>query len=106
MTTTSYLLTREQFQSFRTSFKEKSKLRILTPRDMLIYSMIRGLPVDRGFSPVTNETKLANGAAPWAALETTKASLKWSIKRHPDSFNASFENTLSPEQIAKLMEML
>lgn len=102
MTTTSYLLTREQFQAFHTSFKEKSKLRILTSRDMLIYNMIRGLPADRGFSPITNGIKIANGAAPWGALETAKSSLKWNMKRHPDSFN----NMLSQEQIAQLLEKL
>lgn len=55
-------LSREQFIAFRDAFRALANSRQLTATDELVYNLIRGLPADRGFSPVTNPTKLANGA--------------------------------------------
>jgi hypothetical protein len=102
----SYLLTREQFQAFRTYFRTRAKDRRLSPTDILTYNMIRGLPLDRGFSPVTSPIKIANGAQPWMSFEQAKATLRWSIKRYPADFKKTFGDIITDEQVATLTALL
>lgn len=77
MSYTSFFSTPEQFHSFRTSFRRLANERALKSTDILIYNIIRGLPLTRGFSEVTNETKLAHGAQPMQAFKHAKQSLAW-----------------------------
>lgn len=106
ITSPSYTLSRDQFQSFRTYFRTKANDRRLEPVDILIYNMIRGLPLDRGFSPVTSPIKIANGAQPWMSLDQAKASLRWKMKKYPAEFKKMFDDNITDEQMATFAAML
>lgn len=104
ITTPSYLFSRDQFQSFRTYFRTCAADRQLEPTDMLLYNMIRGLPLDRGFSPITNPIKIANGAAPYLSFEQAKSTLRWTLKRNAADFKKKYN--ITDEQVATLAAML
>ena len=70
--TLSEILSPSQFATYRATFKQRASDKTLSPIDMLIYNMIRGLPLSRGFTAITNPNKLANGADPWAAFKSAK----------------------------------
>lgn len=68
-------LSREQFIEFRDAYRVIANARRLTARDIMLYNMIRGLPLDRGFTNITNGNKLANGADPQYGFKSTKSTL-------------------------------
>lgn len=77
-------LTFEQFEQARALFKQAALERRLTAASMCAWNILRGADARRGFSPITNERKLANGASPWGAF---------SIAEH-------LAETASPEALA------
>lgn len=104
MTTTSYFLSREQFLSFHDQFKARAHARQLTSTDILLYNLIRDLPLTRGFSSITNATKLANGATPTFALDSARSHLQYLLRR-PDKIKALY-SSLSDDIIAQLLTKL
>lgn len=80
MTTFNTLLNKEQFKQFRTAYKTLARERKLTPADIIVYNLIRGLPANRGFTAITNPTKLANGAQEWGSFIAAKGNLQYRFK--------------------------
>lgn len=87
-------LTKEQFIAFRDAFKSLAHSKQLTSRDIILYNVIRGLPVDRGFTPITNQNKLRNGSIPNATLEQSKWSVMILLRSQLDYINNRFGNFL------------
>jgi hypothetical protein len=56
-----HLFTKEQFITFRDAFKELARNKQITAAHIVAYNLVRGYPMDRGFTPITNQIKLANG---------------------------------------------
>lgn len=76
------ILTQDQFKAFRTTFKKLAHEKQLTPKDILLNNLVRGLPLTRGFTPITNVIRLNNnGNQPTQAFNTTLVQLR-SIFRH------------------------
>lgn len=103
---TTFFSSREQFAAFRTAFRNLANARSITPRDMMIYNIARSLPKERGFTPITNPIKLANGANPTHSLEQAISDLKWTIKRDPAYFHNRYEKSMSLDDIARLATLL
>jgi hypothetical protein len=101
---TSLNLTREQFATFRTAYRQLAHRNCLTPADILIYNLLRGFPADRGFSPTTNSTKLSNGQAPWLGFDSAKLALRTSIRY--GTLAARYGSALGKEQADALLSML
>lgn len=55
------VLSRDDFLCARDAFKEKASAKQITAVDILLYNILRGKKMDRGFTTVTNPNKLANG---------------------------------------------
>lgn len=87
-------ITKEQFIAFREAFRARAHNKILTSTDMMLYNIVRGLPASRGFTPITNHTKLANGMIADNALVDARVSIKWKLCRGTDDLNTRFGNFL------------
>lgn len=70
------LITTIQFHAFLAAWKACANAKCLSAGDMLLHGLLCHGDT-RGFTPVTNQIKLANGAAPTGAL-TQAASTLWS----------------------------
>lgn len=57
-----YIFTKEQYLSAKAAW---NNMKDRTPEDHIIYNVIRGFDLKRGFTEITNPTKLCNGAKPW-----------------------------------------
>lgn len=104
MKTFNTLLNKEQFAEFRTAFKARAKNRTLSPSDMIVYNLIRGLPANRGFTAISNPTKLANGAQQWAGFNAARSNLQYQLKyRLADTCKAyKVPEDLAPQLTATL----
>ena len=54
----------------------------VTTDQILLYNLLRGVDKYRGFTPVTNKVKLANGAAPYYSYTLAKSSLTWKVSKY------------------------
>jgi hypothetical protein len=72
---------REEYQAFVATFKSLAARRELTPEVLALRALVLGKPLGRAFSPVTNETKLANGHARWAGAMSALSLLRYSRGR-------------------------
>lgn len=92
-------------KDIRPLWKARAAERKITKQDiaaLCIYrAMIKGEVTEgaksrlhKSFAPITNEVKLANGAAPYGSLETALYSIKYSC----------FAEWLDAEQLKQLME--
>lgn len=52
-----------QFLEVIAAFRAKAKTTGLSATEHIIYNKLRNLPLDRGFTKITNKVKLANGMA-------------------------------------------
>ena len=62
-------------REFIAAFKARAHGRALTPALMAARALLLGRPVERGFTPISNPVKLANGRRPFDSLETALALL-------------------------------
>lgn len=106
MTTTSFIFTREQFAIIRDKFRALANTEQLTPADILIYNLLRGLPATRGFTPITNKLKLVNGTDPWLGFDQAKDSLRSMLKYNKASLNTRFGGVFEDAHFAFLQSSL
>lgn len=60
--TTKYFETKEQFIAFRNAWAKAAQAKSLNAAHHVLFNILLGRPHDRGFTPITNKNKLANGA--------------------------------------------
>ena len=115
-----YIFTKEQYLEAKTAW---NNIAARTPVDHIIYNAIRGFDLKRGFTAITNPTKLGNGASAWQgfddALDTArplfKARFIW--PKDQERYDLAFENkmkslsirygiTFTPELMEKMREVL
>jgi hypothetical protein len=120
MTTTTevkkdYILNREEFVAYIAVWKEmtNSKTRdSIGPELHMLHNILRNLPAERGFTPITNPVKLANGREADRAFATAKTYLNWVISRKYTGAQAYndlktlFKGTLTDDTLAKVKEKL
>lgn len=93
-------LSREQFASIRAAFRKLANTKQLTPTDIVFHNLIRGLPSNRGFTTITNKTKIENGAEPDAAFAEARINLHNILKHNKQSLNTRFGGTIPDAVIA------
>lgn len=104
-------ITTTQFHAFLAAWKERANAKSLSAEDMLLHGLIRHGDI-RGFTPITNQTKLANGADPSGALSKAAAALwsqLYSITRGKPSAGLSpllAAAEVTPEQALRLQDVL
>ena len=80
----------EVFHKTIVAFRTKAKREGLTSAEHILYNIIRDLPLDRGFSPIVNKVKLANGQYPTQGFDGAKYNLKYKLK---NNFNMLSDET-------------
>ena len=58
-----FIITKEQYLAAKAAWKLN---KTPTAAELLTYNLLRGFPLDRGFTPVTKPIKLANGHGKWS----------------------------------------
>lgn len=94
---------RTTLSQFREAFRALARERKLTSMDMIAYNIMRGHPADRGFSPITNTNKLANGTSTWYGLQFAKNGLVWKLEdRSKQAFIDRFKPSITDDNLTKL----
>ena len=76
---TSFILSKEQFQQFQINFRRESNAGCLSAADMILYNLLRGRDLSRGFTCITNLTKLAHGMDSWLGFKQAIRALKYEL---------------------------
>jgi len=71
-----YLVTKEQHLNIIAKWKEAPSH---PPADHIIYNLLRGYEAKRGFGPITNGNKLANGHREWEGYLSALSSAKFKL---------------------------
>ena len=80
MTNVSYILSKEQYQQFAASFIARAHAKNLSSGDMLLNNIIRNKDVRRGFTPITNPSKLCHGMNAWQGFTDAQQDLGRQIR--------------------------
>ncbi len=92
-----FVINKDQYLATKFAWKKKVGS---TPSELVFYNLIRGFPLNRGFTPVTNAIKLANGASPMWAFELALHELK-ALLRPVTEADLSAWNAIAHENRAK-----
>ena len=110
--TTNTFETKDQYLAFRSAWAKAAQDKVLTGAHHVLLNILRGHPVERGFTPITKTTKLQNGfrinhGLFWAADELrsiVKGAAEdagWQ-KDRAERFIKPFGDTLTLEQLAEI----
>jgi len=67
----------------------------------ILYNVLRGFDLKRGFSPIQKQSKLSNGATEWQAFDTAKKEVWW-LLREPTFYDGdSADRRVRKEQELK-----
>jgi hypothetical protein len=80
-----YIISKEEFQNLKTIWKKKDSH---SSHEMVAYNLLRGFDASRGFSPITNPRKLANGMNEWKSLNGAKLWLEYKGSKVSSSVSA------------------
>lgn len=108
MTTTTYILSKEQYQLFNEKFIEAANAKSLTSAHMILNNILRNKDARRGFTPITNTNKLNHGAAAWQGYLEARShlisDLRWSRKALKEKFSLDVTDELADEIIRIVKE--
>lgn len=110
--TTNTFETKDQYLAFRSAWAKAAQDKVLTGAHHVLLNILRGHPVERGFTPITKTTKLQNGfrinhglyfaaGELSAIISGASGGSKYQTER-AERFIAMFEGTLTLEQLAEL----
>ena len=110
MNTTFIIQDKQQFKKIQARFKELSRSKQATAVDHVFYNIVRGKPLDRGFTPITNENKLRSSYnnRPLWAFEQAKSAVNFGAtpsKYHVSHLREVFGEFITEEQWAKIVEV-
>lgn len=97
-----FIFDKPAFQTLQATFKQYANQNSNSASDMILYNIIRGKDIKRGFTPITNSNRLANGADPWYGYKSALSNLRWNIKRN----KILFGQPLTDEQAASIISVL
>ena len=110
--TTNTFETKDQYLAFRSAWAKAAQDKVLTGAHHVLLNILRGHPVERGFTPITKTTKLQNGfrinhglyfaAGELSSIVSGAASDSGYQKERAERFIAPFAGTLTLEQLAEI----
>jgi len=80
-----FIFEKPQFQTAQANYKSYARARSNSASDMILYNAIRGKALDHGFTPITNQNKLANGAQPMGSYHQALLSAKYAARNNRSS---------------------
>lgn len=106
---TKFFSSKEHYLAFKKAWAEKARSKSIDSVDIVLYNLLRGKLSTRGFSPIVNKVKLANGAAEYGAYENSLWLLRnWLAKNQERQLSpeAAFEGTIKKEMLILLHSQL
>jgi hypothetical protein len=97
-----FIFDKSQFQALQTNFKDSAHNESNSSSDAILYNIIRGKDLKRGFTPITNQNKLNNGADPWLGFKQALLTARWAAKRQDTLFGMK----ITDEQRAAILAQL
>lgn len=87
----------ESFKEAIIAFRAKARKEGLTSSEHILYNALRDLPLNRGFTPIKNKVKLANGQHENYGFLSAKAYLKYDLK-NSSRVEKIFKNFALPKE--------
>ena len=106
MNTTSYILSKEQYQQFAASFTARAHAKNLSSGDMLLNNIIRNKDVRRGFTPITNPSKIGHGMNAWQGFTDAQQDLGRQIRWGKDQLKQKFGIEVNDEMATAILEVV
>jgi hypothetical protein len=107
MTDTTFVLSKDQYELFNEKFATAAKAKSLTAGNMILNNILRNKDVRRGFTPITNRSKLAHGMNAWQGFIDARTQLvhdvRWGRKALKEKFGLDLTDEMADEiaRIAK-----
>lgn len=102
-TKTTFVLFKEQYQLFNEKFIEAANAKSLTSANMILNNILRNKDARRGFTPITNTTKLNHGTNAWQGYLEARShlisDLRWSRKMLKVKFGLDITDKIADEII-------
>lgn len=101
-----YIITdKQQFRQYQTEFRNMSRAKAATAQDHILYNLIRGKDLKRGFTPITNTNKLTSNYSNnvWHAFSAAKSDLTWALKK---GYTIPCASSFTVDQRAQLLKAL
>lgn len=104
----SYTLSKQEFLQFQSAFKARAKTGSNSSADMVLYNIVRGKSAKHGFTPITNQIKINNGASEWSGFNQAKlyASFRLNGPKKKETFKSLYTIELTEEQFAAFSTIL
>lgn len=106
MNTTSYILSKEQYQQFAAGFTARARTKNISSGDMLLYNIIRNKDVHRGFTPITNPSKINHGMNAWQGFVDARQTLNQQIRWSKDQLKSKFGVEFTEETTTAILDVL
>jgi GTP-binding protein EngB required for normal cell division len=99
------VISKEQYLAVKAAFKAQKSH---SAADHMIYNILRSYPADRGFTPISNKTKLDNGQRPNQAFESAKLEIEYQLRsqKYLASLKEKFGIEFSEDLINKIKEQV
>jgi hypothetical protein len=96
---------KQQFRQYQEAFRQLSRSKQATVEDHILYNLIRGKDLKRGFTPITSEKKLNAHYSKnaWLAFDAACNNLAWNIRSKHSTFKDRYGETITTEQWDKLL---
>ena len=102
--TTNFILNKEQYQLFHEKFIEAANAKSLTAGNMILNNILRNKDVRRGFTPITNPSKLGHGMDAWQgfidARQQLTSNFRWHRKQLHEKFGIEFTDEMADNILA------
>ncbi len=100
--TTNTFETKEQYLAFRAAWAKAAQDGKITAAHHVLLNILRGHPIERGFTPITKTTKLQSGHRINHGLYFAAAQLRYMQTYNAEYFCAPFGDTFTAEQFAEI----
>jgi tRNA A22 N-methylase len=97
-----FIFNKPEFQAAQTAFKTLAKCHTNGAVHAILYNAIRNKDLKRGFTAITNPTKLANGAQAMGSFYQALLSAKWQAKKADTLFGIKLTDEHRAALIAAL----
>lgn len=91
-----------EFLEVIAAFRAKARTTGLSATEHIIYNKLRNLPLDRGFTKVTNTVKLANGVHEMAGYNLAYYYAINMLRKENEHLKQTFKLTASMQEALKL----
>jgi hypothetical protein len=105
MTDTTFILSKDQYELFNEKFTAAANAKSLTAGNMILNNILRNKDVRRGFTPITNPSKLAHGMNAWQGFIDARAQLSHNLRWGRPQLNQKFGIDLTDEMADEIIRI-